>query len=379
MAGAQQLWSTTPNNNQTADPEVNQREGMAPSQVNDAARQIMAKLKAYLLDTSGSIITGGSGTAYTLTSSEVFSSLTDRAQLGFRVHTANTAAATLNVDGLGAKPLRKAGNAELVANDLVPNTAYTAVYAAGIDSGAWLLREGTRKGLIDAVFALLGAITPSQLTGNVNDYNPTGLDAAAVVRLSSDNSRVITGLAGGSSGRVLVLQNVGTNPIILSNEDGASIAANRFAIAGDINTHFTLRPREVTFIQYDTTASRWRVEAGLRIDHVNRYGAAQGFSQATLTDAVTIVWDGDTQQCATVTLGGNRTLGAISNPRAGFTYLLRVVQDGTGNRTLNLSNTIYKFPGGTEPVLSTAPNAIDLLSFYFDGTSMLGAIQRGFA
>jgi hypothetical protein len=100
---------------------------------------------------------------------------------------------------------------------------------------------------------------------------------------------------------------------------------------------------------------------------------------ATLTDAATITWDGSTQQVATVTLGGSRTLGAISNPIAGATYILIVVQDGTGSRTLNLSNAIYKFPGGVEPTLSTAAGAIDVLSFIYDGTSMLGAIQKAFS
>jgi hypothetical protein len=106
------------------------------------------------------------------------------------------------------------------------------------------------------------------------------------------------------------------------------------------------------------------------------YLAQQGVQQVSLTDAATITWDAETQQCATVTLAGNRTLGAITNARPGFTYLLRVVQDATGGRTLNLSNAIYKFPGGTEPTLSAAPNAIDVLSFYFDGTAMLGSMQK---
>jgi hypothetical protein len=109
------------------------------------------------------------------------------------------------------------------------------------------------------------------------------------------------------------------------------------------------------------------------------YESQQGVAVATLTDAATIAWNAETQQAAKVTLGGNRTLGAIANPRAGFTYILIVVQDGTGSRTLDLSDAIYKFPGGTEPTLSTAAGAIDVLSFVFDGTSMLGAIQKGFA
>jgi hypothetical protein len=41
--GIQRHWSLTPGTNQTADPVVNQREGMALSQVNDSIRQIMVR------------------------------------------------------------------------------------------------------------------------------------------------------------------------------------------------------------------------------------------------------------------------------------------------------------------------------------------------
>src|SRR5262249_2313799 len=58
---------------------------------------------------------------------------------------------------------------------------------------------------------------------------------------------------------------------------------------------------------------------------------------ATLTDAATITWaiGSFTLANATVTLGGNRTLN-ITNPISGGTYILRILQDGTGGRTLAL-------------------------------------------
>lgn len=115
------------------------------------------------------------------------------------------------------------------------------------------------------------------------------------------------------------------------------------------------------------------------LDVANLWTAHQGFPQQTLTDAATITWDAVTQQNAKVTLGGSRTLGAISNPVAGMTYVLMVYQDATGSRTLNLSNSIYTFPGGTEPVLSTAANAVDMLVFYYDGTKMRGMANKAFS
>src|SRR5262245_43711176 len=97
MPGAQQLWSTTAGNNANADPAINWREGMAPSQVNDAARAMMAAIKKTLNDISGAVLTtGGSANAYTLTTAEAFTALVDGIVLAFKVHATNTGAATLS-------------------------------------------------------------------------------------------------------------------------------------------------------------------------------------------------------------------------------------------------------------------------------------------
>lgn len=103
-------------------------------------------------------------------------------------------------------------------------------------------------------WALTGDITPSQITANQNDYNPTGLSTASVLRLSSDASRDITGLAGGADGRVLLVFNVGSNNIVLKDESASSTAANRFALNGDI----TLAADNSVILWYDATSSRWR-------------------------------------------------------------------------------------------------------------------------
>lgn len=108
------------------------------------------------------------------------------------------------------------------------------------------------------------------------------------------------------------------------------------------------------------------------------FTAQQNFGSQALTDAASITWNLATQQNAHVTLGGNRTLANPSNLVNGGTYILRVVQDATGSRTLAYG-TAYKWPGGTVPVLSTAANAVDILTFVSDGTNMNGTILKGFA
>ena len=60
-----------------------------------------------------------------------------------------------------------------------------------------------------------------------------------------------------------------------------------------------------------------------------------------LTDGASIAWDLDAAPNAVVTLGGNRTLAAPTNPRDGFLYLLSVQQDATGSRTLGFGDDAF--------------------------------------
>ena len=77
----------------------------------------------------GGNITGGSASAYTLTSQQVFDSLAnaDGKAVSFIPHATNAAGATLNVDGLGAKGILF-NNAAVSAGVLIANSRYTAVY-----------------------------------------------------------------------------------------------------------------------------------------------------------------------------------------------------------------------------------------------------------
>src|SRR3954463_3824906 len=110
-------WSRTASINATADSTCPFPEGMAPSAVNDGVRGAMAALAKYRDDRSGTIVTGGSSTAYTVTSYQGFDTLAhmDGTMIAFTPHATNGATVTLNVDGLGARPLRSAPGADLLA------------------------------------------------------------------------------------------------------------------------------------------------------------------------------------------------------------------------------------------------------------------------
>lgn len=130
MALLHYLWNRVAASNSTSDAQINWAEGMAPSAVNDSARAMMASLAGYRDDIAGAIVTGGTSTAYTVTSYQVFDTLAHMSGhvIAFTPHTTNGATVTLNVDGLGAKPLRSAPSVELPAGVLIQGTPYTALY-----------------------------------------------------------------------------------------------------------------------------------------------------------------------------------------------------------------------------------------------------------
>jgi hypothetical protein len=95
-------------------------------------------------------------------------------------------------------------------------------------------------------------------------------------------------------------------------------------------------------------------------------------AEVTLTDAATITVDMSTFINAVVTLGGNRALGNPTNEKVGQSGVIRIVQDGTGSRTLSYG-TDWEFAGGVAPVLSTAAGANDLLFYYVIATDRIFA------
>ncbi|PDT58882.1 phage tail protein [Bradyrhizobium diazoefficiens] len=128
-------WSQTASNNATQDSNINWAEGQAPSSVNDSARSMMASTARWRDDISGAITTGGTSTAYTVSSNQSFDSLSRLAGqvIAFTPHTTNTAGSpnvTLNVDGLGAKSIQVGPNVEIPAGFLVSGSPYVALYNA---------------------------------------------------------------------------------------------------------------------------------------------------------------------------------------------------------------------------------------------------------
>jgi hypothetical protein len=79
-------------------------------------------------------------------------------------------------------------------------------------------------------------------------------------------------------------------------------------------------------------------------------------------------WNLNTAPNAKQTMTENTTLSSPTGQIEGSMYTFKFVQDSTP-RTLAF-NSVYKFPGAVTPVVSTGSGAVDIFTFYSDGTNM---------
>ena len=134
--------------------------------------------------------------------------------------------------------------------------------------------------------------------------------------------------------------------------------------------------KQVRFDAEDITTGTTRVltapDADVTIaglEKAQEFTKTQNFNATTLVDGASISWDASANQVTSVTITDNRTMAAPTNLVDGAVYLLVIIQDGTGSRTMSW-NAVFKFTAGTAPTLTTTANAKDILVFYSDGTNL---------
>lgn len=103
-------------------------------------------------------------------------------------------------------------------------------------------------------------IEPAQITGSVDDYNPTDLNICTGMRLTSDATRFVRSIVPRADGTVLSVENIGAFDIVLLHNGGSGSAENRFYCPGEVD--FYIPPNSGVQIIYEDnsdTTSRWRV------------------------------------------------------------------------------------------------------------------------
>ena len=171
------------------------------------------------------------------------------------------------------------------------------------------------------------------------DITVTQPDSTGEYSIAFSGSTGIASLANDSSPELGGNLNVGTNSIVSSSNRDIQFSPN-----GTGQT-------KATRLQYDEDIHAIGTTSGTKTPDIN---------------------DGNVQ---TITLDGDLTLNAFASATAGQTLTLIITQDGTGGRTLS---STMKFAGGTK-TLSTAANAVDILSVFYDGSNYWASLSTNFS
>ena len=305
---------------------INIGEGMSPSDVNNAMREILAELKNQQAGLDGSDFTVGgnlSVTGNTTLGDASSDTLTINPNAASIPNGLNFDSGTLKLDAtnnrVGINTSSPAVTLDVKGSANIGRDSLAATY---VQSGTTITVTYTSHGLLAGDKIYLDFTTG------------TGVDALTTVTSVSDaNTFICTGGTSlSTSGNVTIkfVVTFGSNSYIL----------NLNTITG-----------AVTF-----TSTLTVIGTG--------YSTPQ-----TLTDASTIAWDTDLGQTATVTLTDNRTIGAPTNLKNGAFYALAIYQDSTGSKTLSW-DSVFKWANGTAPTLSTTASAKDFFVFRSDGTNL---------
>jgi hypothetical protein len=250
-------WSRSASSNANADSSINWAEGMAPSAVNDSARAMMAAAAKFRDDISGSLATGGTSTAYTVSSNQTFDTLAhlDKAILTIVPHADSGAAPSLNVDGLGAKAINVISGVPVVTGALKAGTPYPVIYF-----------NATTE------FILINPFTAALLTAGI----------------------ITTTMLGAAQVTYAKIQNV-TNARLLGNNSGGAAAPSEISLGtGLVFSGSTLKTGGTPTVQIFTSGSAqtYSTPAGatwLKVREVGGGGGTSGTGGTTSFNSVTAV------------------------------------------------------------------------------------------
>jgi hypothetical protein len=147
-------YSTTPSSNASVG-SVNFSEGQAPSSVNDSARALMADIAA-----AHQVETASGTDTYTITLDVTPTAYSNKMDVWVLFTNANTGAATLNVNSLGAKSIVKGASSALEAGDIIAGSTHHLKY----DGTNFVLSDPRAFG-VQTVWSPAASMLPRTTTG----------------------------------------------------------------------------------------------------------------------------------------------------------------------------------------------------------------------
>jgi hypothetical protein len=138
--------------------------------------------------------------------------------------------------------------------------------------------RGTEADAIQASgrFAFSGFVTPTAIAAQADDYAPAGLINTTTLRVNLTGPQTMTGIAGGSSGRLLIVYNAdpGADTLTLAHNSASSTLGNRFFFSS--GAALTLLPGDSITLRYDATSLFWVPADLAQTDFVGATGVLTG-------------------------------------------------------------------------------------------------------
>lgn len=212
----------------------------------------------------------------------------------------------------------------------------------------------------------------SGLVGSLGTKAPARLATSGNITLSG--TQVIDGVTPSDDDRILVRAQ--TDPV----QNGIYIykSSGPWSRAPDMDGARDLLKGTQVFVSEGTVNAQtaWFLTTASPVIGTTALSFAPltiGASSQTLTSGS---WDQNAGAFATITLTSNITMAAPTMV-VGSSALV-VIQGGTGGYTITW-NSVFDWPNGAPPLLSTAVGARDVISFLSDGTRMYGVMQPNFS
>jgi microcystin-dependent protein len=301
-------------------------------------RGMQAATAKYRDDIAGAIVTSGTSTAYTVSTFQIFDTLAhlNGQMIAFTPHATNGSTATLNADGLGAKPLRASPGVDLQAGVIIQGTPYVAVYnnvdgafylrgfmgnpyniplAGGLDywaatapntSFAFPIGQAISRSTYSALFALIGTAYGSgdgSTTFNLPDKK--GRVSAALDNMGGVSAGRLTSASSGFGAQ-------GQSPTTLG---GAGGSENHLLTIGEIPAHTHLNTLNDPGHSHTYTAPIYDANDTRLFDAHPRFDGTQTLTSSTNTTGITL----------TNASQGGGAAHAIVQPTIVCNYIIRII------------------------------------------------------
>lgn len=248
----------------------------------------------------------------------------------------------------------------------IPNTR-TITAGAGLTGGGDLSADRTIN---------VGANVDGSIVVNADDIQ-VGILATDAQHGSRGGGTLHAAVTNAAAGFVPL---VGASGTILNSTGTAaqwSTSATLNLVTGPASSTDLAIPR------FNGTTGKIIQNSGITINSTNQMsgvvtaGFASEFNAGNSSTAATINWNNGQRQVLTLT--GSPAVLTFTAPTTGVgNFMLRIVQDATGGRTITWPASV-RWPGGTAPTINTAAATVHIVSFYYNGTLYYGVGSLSFA